>query len=282
VRSHFLSAASALSARSASAVASGRAAVGRAGLAARAAVRVARRRARRNLGVAVVAAVVVGGLIAGLVAALVPSGPAAPQAAASDTGTARTVASQGADHAAGAPAARSAVSIQAGKTAAASQPAKKAAKATGLDRPYVMYDSVTPAKIPGSNHWVATYATGHYRVPPSQVPNHGVTWIDTNGTDPKNSSVLDVEPGNVSPAFAAIWVKARLTAHPTYTARVYTMRSQWGATKAAVATLPAWMQSHVKWWIADPTGVQHVVPGSDATQWYWGRNYDISTVNPGF
>jgi hypothetical protein len=52
--------------------------------------------------------------------------------------------------------------------------------------------------------------------------------------------------------------------------------------KSAVAALPASMQSHVRWWIADPTGVPHVVPGSSATQWYWGSNYDITTATPSF
>ena len=41
------------------------------------------------------------------------------------------------------------------------------------------------------------------------------------------------------------------------------------------------MQHQVRWWIADPTGVPHVVPGAQATQWYWGHNYDISTALPG-
>jgi len=52
--------------------------------------------------------------------------------------------------------------------------------------------------------------------------------------------------------------------------------------QAAIAALPSSMQSHVRWWIADPTGVPHLVPGSSATQWYWGSGYDISTASPGF
>jgi hypothetical protein len=28
--------------------------------------------------------------------------------------------------------------------------------------------------------------------------------------------------------------------------------------------------------------VAHIVPGASATQWYWGTNYDISSVTPGF
>jgi hypothetical protein len=60
------------------------------------------------------------------------------------------------------------------------------------------------------------------------------------------------------------------------------MRSEWGAVKAAVDALPARMRSEVRWWIADPTGSPHIVPGANATQWYWGPNYDITTVDGGF
>ena len=63
---------------------------------------------------------------------------------------------------------------------------------------------------------------------------------------------------------------------------IYTMRSDWSAVQSAVGTLPSSEQSQVRYWIADPTGVPHVVPGSSATQWYWGSNYDISTANPNF
>jgi hypothetical protein len=42
------------------------------------------------------------------------------------------------------------------------------------------------------------------------------------------------------------------------------------------------MRSHVHYWIADPTGVPHIVPGSRATQWYWGKGYDVSTASPNF
>jgi hypothetical protein len=41
------------------------------------------------------------------------------------------------------------------------------------------------------------------------------------------------------------------------------------------------MQHQVRWWIADPTGTPHIVPGADATQWYWGHSYDITTARPG-
>jgi hypothetical protein len=153
---------------------------------------------------------------------------------------------------------------------------------TAPARPYQMYDSVTPSAIPGGKA-AATYADGPYAATPSQLTGHGpVTWIDTNGTDPKGATALDVEPGDATPQMAATWTAQHLDAHPHGTAVIYTMRSDWAATQTAIAGLPRWQQHDVRYWIADPTGTPHLVPGSSATQWYWGSNYDISTVTPGF
>ena len=156
--------------------------------------------------------------------------------------------------------------------------AKKAVHAAA--RPYQMYDSVTPSAIPAGKA-MATYADGAYAASPAAVHGRNVTWIDTNGSDP-NAKVLDVEPGDATPAGAATWAAQRLHAHPRDIAVIYTMRSQWPATQAAISSLPHWQQHQVRYWIADPTGTPHVVPGSDATQWYWGTHYDISTVTPRF
>ena len=157
----------------------------------------------------------------------------------------------------------------------------KAAQPTGPTQPYTIYDSVTPGMIP-ANQPAAVYADGAYAASASQVSgHHSVLWIDTNGSDP-NANVLDVEPGDATPAGAATWVQAHLSAQPHSVAIIYTMRSDWSAVQDAVGGLPSWEQSHVRYWIADPTGVPHVVPGSSATQWYWGSNYDISTANPNF
>ena len=205
-----------------------------------------RQRTRRQLQAGAVAALAVIGIITGLIAGL--------------TG--------------GSTAGAHAVQLTAAHTTATNDAAASATQ------PYSMYDSVTPAQIP-AGHPVATYATGSYAVSPAQAGSHAIM-IDTNGSDPAMASVLDIEPGNVPPTAAAGWAQARLTANPHAVVRIYTMLSQWDAAKASIHTLPGWMQTHVKWWIADPTGVQHVVPGSDATQWYWGPTYDISTVNPGF
>jgi hypothetical protein len=153
--------------------------------------------------------------------------------------------------------------------------------AVRLSHPYRIYDSVTPSSIPRGEA-AAVYSTGAYYTTPSQTQHLGHTlWIDTTGRN-YSASVLDVEPGDATPAQAASWVHHRLSANPDAKVRVYTMRSMWPATHSAIASLPSWMQARVHWWIADPTGVPHIVPGSYATQWYWGQSYDLSLAKPGF
>lgn len=144
-----------------------------------------------------------------------------------------------------------------------------------------MYDSATPQSIP-AGQVVATYADGPHPVSPSQVRGaRKVLWIDINGTHP-SASVLDIEPGCVSPATAPGWVHSRLTGHPGAVAILYTTISEWPQVRADVSGLPAAQRARIRWWIADPTGSPHVVPGANATQWYWGSSYDISTALPGF
>ena len=147
--------------------------------------------------------------------------------------------------------------------------------------PYLIYDSVIPSAIP-AHHVAAVYATGPHAASPSQLAGKGpVVWIDTIGSDPA-ASALDVEPGDATPSVAASWAYQRLSQRPHAIARIYTMILEWPAVKAAIAGLPHKMQSRVRYWIADPNGVPHIVPGSDATQWYWGTSYDISTATPRF
>jgi hypothetical protein len=148
-------------------------------------------------------------------------------------------------------------------------------------KPFLIYDSVNPQAIPG-DPVVATYADGPHPDSPSAVANFShVMWVDIDASDP-HADALDIEPGCATPSEAPGWVSARLNADPHGVAVLYTMISQWSTVKADVSSLPAWMQSRIRWWIADPTGSPHVVPGSQATQWYWGQNYDISTALPGF
>jgi hypothetical protein len=148
-------------------------------------------------------------------------------------------------------------------------------------KPYRIYDSVTPGSIPAGNA-AAVYSTGSYAAQPADVAGHKtVLWIDTNGSNP-DASVLDIEPGDATPTQAAAWAKQRLTKHPHDVARLYTMRSMWPSVQAAVNTLSSAMRAQIRYWIADPTGSDHMVPGADATQWYWGKSYDITTASPHF
>ncbi len=159
--------------------------------------------------------------------------------------------------------------------------AAKPTAAAGPVKPYLIYDSVTPSAIPGGQR-VAVYANGPYATSAAAVSARShVLWIDTIGSDPQ-ANVLDVEPGDATPYGASQWARARLSAHPNSVAIVYTMRSEWQAVKDNVAALPAWMRARVRYWIADPTGYNHMVPGASATQWYWGQGYDITTASPNF
>ncbi|HEX9040963.1 MAG TPA: hypothetical protein VF838_08020 [Trebonia sp.] len=126
----------------------------------------------------------------------------------------------------------------------------------------------------------AVCANGAAAASGNQVAHQkSVLWIGTDGSNP-GATVLDVEPGDATPHGAAVWVQQRLSKPPSSVATAYTMRSSWQAVKDNVAHLPKWQQDKVRYWIADPTGVQHMVPGADATQWYWGANIDISVANP--
>jgi len=145
----------------------------------------------------------------------------------------------------------------------------------------MFYDSVVPQDVPAGQE-VATYADGARPVPASAVAGRQkVLWIDVTGGDIA-AQAIDVEPGNASPAAAASWAERKLTAQPKALAIIYTSISEWSAVKADVAVLPASMRSRIRWWIADPTGTPHLVPGSSATQWYWGPEYDISLASPQF
>lgn len=144
-------------------------------------------------------------------------------------------------------------------------------------KPYLIYDSVRPGALP-ADRVVAVYATGPYAVPASAVRGQKqVLWLDVRGTDPA-ASVLDIEPGCASPGVAASWTSERLSTYPGSLAVLYTSLAEWPLVRAEVAGLPAWIRARIRWWIANPTGYPHLVPGSDATQWYWGSSVDISTA----
>jgi hypothetical protein len=146
-------------------------------------------------------------------------------------------------------------------------------------QPYEFYDSVLPGAMPAGRP-IATYADGPHAIAPSSVAGRQVLWIDVLGTD-YAADVLDIEPGTVGPDVAPVWVEHRLATYPREVAILYTSLAEWPLVQDAVASLPARMRTRIRWWIANPTGYPHVVPGAQATQWYWGSTYDISTALPG-
>ncbi len=255
-----------------------------------------RRRQSARLTVAVAAAtgVVAGGVSAGVALAAVPA--ASPATSATVGAGARHDASIRPGAGVRSPltggSARASQQGTAGRQASPAVPAASptprvaasasaAARASAAAQPYLIYDSANPAALP-AGHVIATYATGPHAISPSQVAGRGpVLWIDIEATDPA-AQVLDIEPGCATPGSAPGWVSQRLSANPGALAILYTSLSEWPAVQQAVATLPAAMRAQIRWWIADPTGYPHIVPGSDATQWYWGPNYDISTATPRF
>jgi hypothetical protein len=148
-------------------------------------------------------------------------------------------------------------------------------------QPYEFYDSIDPETVPAGAE-VATYATGANPTPASLVAGRKkVLWIDTEGTDPQ-AQVIDVEPGCASPSQVPQWVQSHLADDVGSVAIVYTTISEWSEVQQDVSALPASMQADIRWWIADPTGYPHIVPGSQATQWYWGANYDESEALPSY
>jgi hypothetical protein len=167
------------------------------------------------------------------------------------------------------------------KSSPAAHPAAKPSPslhAAATVRPYEFYDSVLPGAMP-AGHPIATYADGPHAVAASQVAGRQVLWIDVLGTD-YAAQVLDVEPGTVDPAAAPVWAEHRLATYPRELAIIYTSLAEWPLVQADVASLPPQMRARIRWWIANPTGYPHVVPGAQATQWYWGSSYDISTALP--
>ena len=260
--------------------------------------RLARRPSRLTLGVAAGTVLATGAVLAG-----VSAGSASPAAAISDQDSAREAlpaeagghaapggagTSKAAGSASAAPSASGSAAPSASASAAPSGSGSAPASSSPSARPaapappYLIYDSLTPGAIPASAGVVATYGDGAGAVPASEVAGRrSVLWISVTGQDTA-ASVIDVEPGNASPAVAASWAWQRLSADPQAVARIYTYLSEWPAVQAAVASFPAQMRTRIHWWIADPTGSPHIVPGSQATQWYWGPSYDISTALPGF
>jgi len=141
-----------------------------------------------------------------------------------------------------------------------------------------MYDSVDVSQIPVTAEAVAGYTTGLYPTFPvlaQRFPHaHLLSIAVDSGED---ADCLDVETGDGTPADAPAWYRRQIKLGkklPCFYANSSTMPSVVAAlTKSGIP------RSQYRVWTAHYTGVPHIEPGSDATQWYdkaLGRNLDIS------
>lgn len=146
-----------------------------------------------------------------------------------------------------------------------------------------MYDSTQPSLIPAAAEYIAIYANGEYAADKASVqkrfPHARIFNIDVLNSDPGGSGIADVENGDMKPGDLPGWVDRRLARHPGELCRVYCNKSTWPSVKSEVARLPQDRRDLVRYWIADPTGNPHSLPGADATQYHWGDTWNESTID---
>ena len=136
-----------------------------------------------------------------------------------------------------------------------------------------IYDAVDVSAIPSNATTILAYIDGKWptlAAAKARFPHATILTVTTNGFN--EADICDVESGDATPAIAAAGVK-----HGLYDT-VYCARSNLGELVTAMSDL-AW-----NWYCADWTGVEHLVPGSVATQWATPGlgatgNYDISVTN---
>lgn len=146
-----------------------------------------------------------------------------------------------------------------------------------------MYDAATAANIPTNAPVVAGYINGRYkwsaadwaRFPgaqhvPIQIYIPGVPVID-------DGLVLDIEASDVQRAIQEGAPQRFIDMRKSHGIRpcLYT-------SKGYYSTLAS-LNIDTDYWIADPTGVEHLIPTTVATQYRWNVNgYDISCLKDGW
>jgi hypothetical protein len=148
----------------------------------------------------------------------------------------------------------------------------------------LMADSTTPWLIPATFNapdcLVAPYMDGRYAWDSRQLARFPLAVkVPITVLGAVTAPVCDVETGDVDPLGFVAWLKARHDAGEKYHA-LYSSRDTKPQVDAAVEAAGLSVRLY-GWWAADPTGVPHRVPGSLATQYFWGsgaHNYDITAV----
>lgn len=136
-----------------------------------------------------------------------------------------------------------------------------------------MYDGINIGLIPATASDILCYTDGRYAnvsAAKARFPQATIHTISAIGTTP--SEWIDVEPGCVWPPSSAVelWLRWRNKGF-------YTNLS--GRKILQSLLLPG---EQPEWFIADPTGIAHIVDGSIATQYQWTPGYDVSLTTPAF
>lgn len=147
---------------------------------------------------------------------------------------------------------------------------------------FTMYDSTNVGNIPSDAEAVAGYVNGAFanfdelvrRFPHAK---HLSITVNSSG----DADCLDIENGDATPADAPGWVRrqhARGLKRPV----VYANTSTIGVVVDAL-TRNGIKRDEYLVWTAHYTGVPHIEPGSDATQWEdHDELYDVSLCEPWF
>ena len=153
----------------------------------------------------------------------------------------------------------------------------------GRPQPFRMWDSIEPALIPANAVAVAGYVGGHWPTFPDllqRFPHAAHLSIAVSARE--DAHCLDVEVGDAVPDEAPGWLR-RQWERGVKRPWLYANASTWAAM-APILRESAVKRGQYRVWVADPTGVPHIVEGSDATQYDWhalGRNLDVSLCLPG-
>jgi hypothetical protein len=140
-----------------------------------------------------------------------------------------------------------------------------------------MYDGVDATKLPVSAKLVGGYVDGLYKWSASDWARfpHSVKVRIAVFRETNDGHVLDVEPGNATPAQSVGWVLMRRAAgiDPT----VYMNSSTWPAVRDAFRARGV-AQPH--YWVADYDGVTTIPAGAIGKQYYNNNalGYDLSVV----
>ena len=144
-----------------------------------------------------------------------------------------------------------------------------------------MYDSTEWWLIPRDAAYIAAYANGNFAANMDDLrkmfPKTWVFMIDVLGNDP-DAGVKDIETGDIRVTSVNNVVMDRHDKHPNDLIRLYMNLSTWPGVKDEVRRLSAPVQKLIRYWTANPFTPPHIVPGSSATQYAWGKSYDTSEI----